>query len=226
MPSFGQRSSEENFLPAVVGDWALEGSVSDLNGRAVVHFGGQDGSVLGVGGWLVVVSWLGDGDSLVHNWLGDESLLDHWLGDLGDQRLDVGSWLSVLDSLVSVIDDASVVLADARGGCVDCLRDVTDGSMVRSDDVLLGCSVLVVGWRGVHMVFWLSGVDVMFWLVSVHVVLWLVSIDLVLWLVSVHVVFWLSSIDMVLGLSVVVMLLWLSGSDVSLWLRVSRFGER
>jgi hypothetical protein len=197
--------------------------VGDLDGWAVVHFGGQDWSVLGISSWLVVVGWLSDGNSLVDKWLGDESLLNHGLSNFGDQRLDVGSWLSVLNSLVSVVDDASVVFADARCGCVNSLGDVTHGSVVASDDVLLGCSMLVVAWSGIHVMFWLCSVNVVFWLSSIHVVLWLMGVDVVLWLVGVDVMFRLSGVDMVLGLGLVVMLLWLS--DVSLWLRVSSLCE-
>lgn len=129
-----------SFLPAVVGNWALEAGVCDLNGWAVVNLGGQDGSVscvlvlLWVGsvlnglcgvldglGSILVVSRLGNmSDGLGQQGLGDDgSLGDDWRVAVHGWLVDIGGGLGVREGFVPVIDDASVVFANARVWSVD-----------------------------------------------------------------------------------------------------------
>lgn len=118
-----------HILPAVVSDWAFEAGVCDFDGWAVVHFGGKDGSVLSIG--LVLLRLGGVLMRVLSDWLADDSFSDDGRGKGLDvlDRLNISSWLSVRDCLVSVVDDASVVFADARVWGVNGLRDLADGSV-------------------------------------------------------------------------------------------------
>lgn len=164
-------------LPAVVSDWRFEAGVSNLDGWAVVHFGGQDWSLSGVlivlwlSGVLIMlglcgvlnVSWLNMCDSLSEDGLSDDGLSQHWSGiSVNSWLLNVSCWLmSVCDGLVSVVDDASIVFADARVWCVDGFWDMADGSVSWSDDVLFRRSMFVVTIDG------LSGINVLLGLMMV-----------------------------------------------------------
>lgn len=137
-----------------------------LSGVLVV--GGWLSGVLVVGGGLsgilVVSSWLSD---VLLDWLADDSFSDDWLRNFVDDwgrdnglgqdwcGIAVDCWLvrdigglGIRNSLVTVIDHAGVVFADARVWGVNGLGDVADSSMVRSHDVLFRRSMFVVSING------------------------------------------------------------------------------
>lgn len=138
----------------------------------------------------VLLDWLAD-DGLSDDWLGDfvndwrrnDGLGQDWRSIAVNGLLRIVSGLGVLDSLVSVVDHAGVVFADARVWSINSLGDVADGAMVRSHDVLFGRSMLVVSIRD-----WSCGINLVCWLMMVarHV----------LWLVAVHC--WLGDVSFLL----------------------------